>query len=66
MDCPYCNKEIFGWTGLQEAQNFAKHLHKCKKYRLVATQGDKTGNLGVRPEHVGLMDAVDLRAKSGQ
>ena len=66
MDCPYCNKFIQGWTGLQEAQNFSKHLRKCRKYRCMAEIGDKDGKPGVRPEFVGLMDAVELRAKSGQ
>ena len=32
MKCPYCNKEIYGITGLQEIRKFMKHLPKCKKH----------------------------------
>jgi len=77
MNCPYCNKLIHAFTGLQEAQKFQKHLRKCRKY---------PGNMAEPPTAVPdnptaaqaqgvvrtlrktptFMDALEIRAESGQ
>lgn len=64
MNCPYCNKEIFGWTGLQELQAFQKHLRKCKKRDnpVVANNGE----IVPAAPSSGMLDALEIRAKSGQ
>lgn len=31
MKCPFCKKDIYGMTGLQEAIKFQKHLNKYRK-----------------------------------
>lgn len=64
MRCPHCNKLIHGWTGLQEAENFMRHLDRCKKNRAnTITDGRKTVLL--RKKH-SLMDALEQRSESGQ
>lgn len=64
MKCPHCNKRIFGFTGLLEAQNFQKHLNKCRKNPdNNLSDGKQSVSLGKR---YGLMDAIEQRAKSGQ
>jgi hypothetical protein len=64
MNCPYCSKHIPGFTGLQEAQNFQKHLNKCRKNpHNTITDGKATVQLGKRFD---LLDAVKIRADSGQ
>jgi len=78
MNCPYCNKEINAFTGLQELQKFQKHLMKCKKYnsKIVlapdedAPLSDKSlaepqGTFEVAKPH-DLMTALNIRAESGQ
>lgn len=65
MKCPYCNKEIFGWTGLQEAQKFQKHLNRCRKNpaNCVLSDGKRTV---MTPKNHSLLDALEIRAESGQ
>lgn len=66
MNCPYCNRVINAFTGLQEAQKFAKHLNRCPK-RPKAITVETDGSTTTLTHHpFGLMDALDLRAKSGQ
>jgi hypothetical protein len=66
MDCPYCEKDIYGMTGLQEAQAFQKHLRKCKKNpnNVVGVVGGKKFIHNKKPQN--LIDAVEIRAESGQ
>lgn len=66
MKCPYCNKEVFGWTGLMELQKFNKHLHKCRKNsnNVVLSDGRKTAVTPRQPQN--LNDALIIRHESGQ
>lgn len=66
MNCPYCDKDIYGLTGLQEIQAFNKHLPKCRKNpaNIVLRDGRKTVVQPLR--HQGIMEALELRAASGQ
>ena len=66
MNCPYCKREIFGWTGLQELQKFEKHLAKCRKNpaNIVLSDGRKTVVTPTRQQT--LNDALEIRAESGQ
>jgi hypothetical protein len=67
MNCPYCDKWIPGMTGYQEADNFRKHLNKCRKSpgRLLADKLNAAGgNVVLGP--VTLHDALEIRANSGQ
>lgn len=66
MNCPYCNKVIHGWTGLQELQAFNRHLPKCKKNpaNIVLTDGKKTAVVPLREQT--LNDALNIRHDSGQ
>ena len=71
MNCPYCNKEVYGLTGLQELQKFNKHLRKCKKYPdrvVIPASIDESGQLQkpVNATSVSLLDALEIRANSGQ
>lgn len=66
MNCPYCDKYIPGITGLQEAQNFSKHLRKCKKHPDRQTLADEDGKLKQQNPPTTLLDAVEIRANSGQ
>lgn len=64
MNCPFCKKQIIGMTGLQEANNFRKHLNKCRKNpENQITDGKTIVTLGKRFD---LNDALRLRAESGQ
>ena len=66
MNCPYCSKEIYGLTGLQEAQAFEKHLRKCRKnpYNIANSVRKRiTGEGGGRQD---FRDALEIRAESGQ
>lgn len=65
MNCPYCNKAIFGFTGLQEAQKFQKHLNKCRNNPDNAVLSDGKTTV-MTPKRHSLMDAVEIRAHSGQ
>lgn len=67
MNCPYCNKLVYGMTGLQEALKFEKHLKKCKKNpNLVRIKDDETGVEIVVNRKGGLLNALEARAESGQ
>lgn len=65
MNCPYCNKAIIAWTGLQELQKFNKHLRTCKKHpgrqMNITEQGLKEQN---PPSD--LLNALNIRHESGQ
>lgn len=64
MNCPHCNKRIPGMTGFQEAQNFRKHLDRCRKNPTnTISDGRRTVLLG--KQHT-LMDALEQRSASGQ
>lgn len=64
MNCPYCQKRIHGFTGLQEAQKFQKHLNTCRKNpHNHIDDGNKKVKLGRRFD---LNDALRIRAESGQ
>lgn len=66
MDCPYCKKDIYGMTGLQELQKFHKHLPKCRKNpanKIVVTEG---GDIEKRKDNSTMYDALQIRAESGQ
>ena len=52
MVCPFCHKDVYGLTGLQELQKFQKHLNKCKKC--------------TEPKPITMSRALDIRAESGQ
>lgn len=66
MDCPYCKKDIYGMTGLQEAIKFQSHLRKCRKNpnNIVTIVNGKTIVDQRKDQH--LMDALEIRAASGQ
>lgn len=66
MNCPYCNKRIPGMTGLQEAQAFQKHLPKCRKNPNNVSLSDGRRRVTVADRKYDLMDAVKIRAESGQ
>ena len=66
MNCPYCSKDIYALTGFQEAQKFEKHLRKCRKNpaNIVITDGKR---FAVTPKgNQNLLDALEIRAASGQ
>lgn len=68
MTCPYCNREINALTGFMEAEKFEKHLHKCQKnpnnIRVTDVQTGKTHTTPRKRQD--LLDALEIRAKSGQ
>ena len=77
MNCPYCNRVIHAFTGLQELQKFQKHLQKCRKYpgniretipavpdNPPAAQAAQVVRSVRRPAT--FMDALEIRAESGQ
>ena len=66
MNCPYCNREIFGWTGLMELQKFNKHLSKCRKNpnNIVLRDGRKVAVTPIKEQ--GINDALTIRHESGQ
>lgn len=66
MECPYCKKDIYGLTGLQELQKFQKHLRKCKKHpdrKIIVTE---EGSLIDQKPNPSMMDALNIRHDSGQ
>lgn len=65
MKCPYCTKEIYALTGLQEAQKFEKHLIKCKKNPKRRIVLDEDGNK-INVTSSNLKEALEVRAESGQ
>ena len=66
MKCPYCNKEIYGMTGLQELQKFHKHLPKCRKNPANKKVVTPDGNIENRKDNSTMYDALQLRHNSGQ
>lgn len=66
MKCPYCEREIFGMTGLQELQKFHKHLPKCKKNPNNKTLVNTEGELVKVTDKSTITDALKLRHESGQ
>lgn len=66
MNCPYCHKGINAWTGLQEAKKLQTHLYKCRKNprNVVLTDGKCT--VVAAGGGQGLLEALEVRAKSGQ
>ena len=66
MNCPYCNKEVHGLTGLQELQAFQKHLRKCRKNPAAKTVVNERGNIEKIKPRPDLLDALEIRAESGQ
>lgn len=66
MNCPYCKKEIYAMTGLQELQKFQKHLAKCKKHPDRQLRVDEAGKLYEQQPRSTMMDALNIRHESGQ
>lgn len=66
MNCPYCEKQINGMTGLQELQKFHKHLQACKKHPDRKTIVTSEGELKKQVPNNSMMDALNIRAESGQ
>jgi hypothetical protein len=66
MNCPYCNREIYAFTGLQELFKFEKHLARCRKNpaNIVLSDGQRTVITPTRWQN--LKDALEIRADSGQ
>lgn len=64
MNCPYCKTHIPGMTGFQEAENFQKHLNRCRSNPSNSlTDGKTTVSLGKK---FTIHDALRIRAESGQ
>lgn len=81
MNCPYCNKVINAFTGLQELQKFQKHLTKCRKNPANLPELPPPGPVVDNPTEAQakaallstqkrrqntMMDALEIRAESGQ
>jgi len=66
MKCPYCTKEIHGFTGLQELQKFQKHLRTCRKHPDRVKVVTPEGKLEQHKPNPSMMDALNIRAESGQ
>ena len=66
MNCPYCNKEIYGMTGLQELQKFQKHMNTCRKAPTRRSVVTDDGEIKEVNKPVSLNQALDIRAESGQ
>jgi len=64
MNCPFCKKEIYALTGLQEIQKFQKHLGKCKKYQTGGIKKEMGYDVGSKPTD--MQTALEIRAESGQ
>lgn len=66
MNCPYCTKDVYGLTGLQEALAFQKHLRKCRKNpnNIVLSYGRRSAV--VPKQYQGLIDVLNIRSESGQ
>ncbi len=75
MDCPYCQRDIYGMTGLQELMKFNRHLGKCRKNpnNMVVPKGFVIKNpvtgkgetvFPKRSQNLG--DALKIRHDSGQ
>jgi hypothetical protein len=66
MNCPYCKQAVYGMTGFQEVQAFEKHLRRCRKNpnNIVLRDGKRAAVVPIKPQSV--MDALNIRADSGQ
>lgn len=65
LNCPFCNKEVYGITGLQEVKKFQKHLRTCRKNpnRFVSNHDGIEVTIVAKSS---LSDALAIRAESGQ
>lgn len=66
MKCPYCHEKVDGITGLQELDNFEEHLAICLRNpnNVVLTDGR---TVAIEPKRKQTkMDAMNIRAESGQ
>jgi hypothetical protein len=66
MNCPYCDRVINAWTGLQELQKFQKHLGKCRKNPANFPLPLRGGRRLISPSCPTMNDALILRHESGQ
>jgi hypothetical protein len=66
MNCPYCNKHIPAFTGLQELQKFQKHLRTCKRNPAKQTVVEPDGRITAIKPKPDLLEALEIRANSGQ
>lgn len=66
MNCPYCKKDIYGMTGLQEVLKFHKHLPQCRKNPKNKTVADARGEIYKVKDNSTLYDALQIRHESGQ
>lgn len=66
MECPNCKKEIYGMTGLQELQKFQKHLRTCRKNPNNKTVVTSNGSITKLKDRPTLLEALNIRAESGQ
>lgn len=66
MKCPYCNKEVYGLTGLQELQKFQKHLQKCINRPDRKLGVDNFGRLEQKNPYIDMGQALKIRHDSGQ
>ncbi len=66
MNCPYCQRTVYGLTGMQEAQAFTRHLGRCRRNpnNIVLTDGHRTAVTPLRRQT--LTDACEIRAGAGQ
>jgi len=72
MNCPYCQRHIYGLTGLIELRKFEKHLRRCRKnpvnkvLRACGESGKGRKKTIVISGNQTLEDALNIRADSGQ
>jgi hypothetical protein len=70
VKCPYCKKDIYGMTGLQELHKFEKHLRRCRKNpanKVLKVGGEvRGGKTIVISGNQTFADALRIRADSGQ
>jgi len=70
MNCPYCNKRIDAFTGLQELRKFQRHLNCCRKNpaNVVFKARGEDGRTHTVLSAAGatMNDALNIRHKSGQ
>ncbi len=66
MNCPYCQRKIWAYTGLQELMKFERYLARCRKNpnNIVLTDGQQTAVTPKRGQT--LSDALEIRADSNQ
>lgn len=66
MKCPYCDKEVYGFTGLQELLNFQRHMRRCRKSPFRQTVVNRRGEIAVKNKPIELDEALMIRHESGQ